>query len=105
NKKCGGNYFLPSRPRNLFHFAAHGKVELLGANSPVFYLLARIHYQCGRPGGTRTPIMRFWRPPLYQLELLACNPLLLSFPGAPYDDGTACKISWSRDVRYFSFCF
>ncbi len=27
----------------------------------------------GRPGGTRTPNMRFWRPPLYQLELLTQN--------------------------------
>src|SRR5512145_831431 len=27
----------------------------------------------GRPGGTRTPNMRFWRPPLYQFELLACS--------------------------------
>src|SRR5688572_8812116 len=34
----------------------------------------------GRPGGTRTPNMRFWRPPLYQLELLACNYPLESLP-------------------------
>src|SRR6266511_1042257 len=27
--------------------------------------------ESGRPGGTRTPNMRFWRPPLYQFELLA----------------------------------
>jgi hypothetical protein len=27
---------------------------------------------CGRPGGIRTPNIRFWRPALYQLELLAC---------------------------------
>src|SRR5450759_3526935 len=26
----------------------------------------------GRPGGARTPNIRFWRPALYQLELLAC---------------------------------
>ena len=26
----------------------------------------------GRPGGIRTPNIRFWRPALYQLELLAC---------------------------------
>ena len=25
----------------------------------------------GRPGGTRTPNIRFWRPALYQFELLA----------------------------------
>src|SRR5215475_10463313 len=29
----------------------------------------------GRPGGIRTPSIRFWRPALYQLELLACIPL------------------------------
>ena len=28
-------------------------------------------WQFGRPGGTRTPNTRFWRPLLYQLELLA----------------------------------
>ena len=28
----------------------------------------------GRPGGTRTPNARLWRPPLYQLELLASVP-------------------------------
>ena len=33
------------------------------------YLLKKVS---GRPGGIRTPNMRFWRPPLYQLELLAC---------------------------------
>src|SRR5665647_1731313 len=27
----------------------------------------------GRPGGIRTPNIRFWRPALYQLELLACT--------------------------------
>jgi hypothetical protein len=27
----------------------------------------------GRPGGTRTPNIRFWRPALYQFELLACR--------------------------------
>ena len=27
----------------------------------------------GRPGGIRTPSIRFWRPALYQLELLACT--------------------------------
>ena len=27
---------------------------------------------CGRPGGIRTPNIRFWRPALCQLELLAC---------------------------------
>src|SRR5262245_12951588 len=26
----------------------------------------------GRPGGTRTPNLRFWRPATYQCELLAC---------------------------------
>ena len=30
----------------------------------------------GRPGGTRTPNTRFWRPALYQLELLAYIPSL-----------------------------
>src|SRR5438034_1267680 len=29
----------------------------------------------GRPGGIRTPSIRFWRPALYQLELLACTSL------------------------------
>jgi hypothetical protein len=37
----------------------------------------------GRPGGTRTPNMRFWRPPLYQFELLACKLLSSKInPGA-----------------------
>ena len=29
--------------------------------------------EIGRPGGIRTPNIRFWRPALYQLELLACT--------------------------------
>ena len=28
-------------------------------------------FQFGRPGGIRTPNIRFWRPALYQFELLA----------------------------------
>ena len=40
----------------------------------------------GRPGGTRTPNMRFWRPPLYQLELLAYTSgvLLCLFVGSMF---------------------
>src|SRR5579862_203904 len=29
--------------------------------------------EIGRPGGIRTPNPRFWRPMLYQFELLACS--------------------------------
>src|SRR4029077_1938926 len=32
----------------------------------------RIEKKVGRPGGIRTPNPRFWRPMLYQFELLAC---------------------------------
>src|SRR5688572_10408580 len=39
--------------------------------------LMRYLGRAGRPGGTRTPNMWFWRPPLYQLELLACEALRL----------------------------
>ena len=48
----------------------------------------------GRPGGIRTHNIRFWRPALYQFELLACSedhmarvPLSLrvSTPTAPND--------------------
>src|SRR5215475_2412688 len=38
----------------------------------------------GRPGGIRTPSIRFWRPALYQLELLACtwvNSTILAYRG------------------------
>ncbi len=42
------------------------------------------HSRDGRPGGIRTPSIRFWRPALYQLELLACTfyteNMLFSFP-------------------------
>src|ERR1700674_2545276 len=33
--------------------------------------------EIGRPGGIRTPNPRFWRPMLYQFELLACFDRLL----------------------------
>src|SRR5580700_3318204 len=33
--------------------------------------------EIGRPGGIRTPNPRFWRPMLYQFELLACSDRLL----------------------------
>ena len=35
------------------------------------FIASLIIYTNLRPGGTRTPNKRFWRPPLYQLELLA----------------------------------
>src|SRR5471032_2408036 len=40
----------------------------------------------GRPGGTRTPNKRFWRPPLYQLELLAYRftPICTRGRGVPH---------------------
>ena len=34
---------------------------------------AQFKISAGRPGGIRTPSIRFWRPALYQLELLACT--------------------------------
>ncbi len=40
---------------------------------------SRTHLKNGRPGGTRTPSIRFWRPALYQLELLAY--FFLPLPG------------------------
>jgi hypothetical protein len=44
--------------------------------------------EIGRPGGTRTPNMRFWRPPLYQFELLACTSHTL--PALSFQDA-ACS--------------
>ena len=60
----------------------------------------------GRPGGIRTPNMRFWRPPLYQLELLACNATLPNvFPDAAYAPCTICSTSCIQCAQGYSACF
>src|SRR5436190_10552067 len=68
------------RPRHATQFAPHLRQKLAGAAEPAEHLLGRLfqiveahHFhstpvQSGRPGGTRTPNSRFWRPVLYQLN-------------------------------------
>ena len=81
--------------RNLFAENFNGShpdtVKYPDTERPVYRLVAlpgalsgkRCSYTIdGRPGGIRTPNQRFWRPPLYQFELLACvKPY--SKPGSP----------------------
>ena len=98
-KENGDNYddsrtddFVASRPRDLLHLAPDISIELGAALGPIFDFLNWIHrisnitaalsvrvgllpaaVCCfvGRPGGIRTHNIRFWRPALCQLELLA----------------------------------
>src|SRR5687768_1983586 len=68
------NHFLTRRPGHLLCLTADVEVKLLGSLRPIFDFLCRIHeISADRPGGIRTPSIRFWRPALYQLELLACT--------------------------------
>jgi hypothetical protein len=85
------NNFLTARPGNFSHFTARVGVKLFRLRYPLFNLFCQIHFldgcahrvcirsrsstlkSAGRPGGIRTPSIRFWRPALYQLELLACT--------------------------------
>src|SRR5688500_7368383 len=60
--------FLTSRKNSIVRL----KVFLIFSKNRFIDLCAQSS-SVGRPGGTRTPNMRFWRPPLYQLELLACK--------------------------------
>jgi hypothetical protein len=69
--------------------------------------------QPGRPGGIRTPNFRFWRPALYQLELLACVPAPTRRPGrdstGPYFFLSLCGVCARhclQNLRSSSFaCF
>src|SRR6266853_6539405 len=44
-------------------------VRMARATSPIctirVFVIVSLRKEVGRPGGTRTPNMRFWRPPLY----------------------------------------
>src|SRR6266849_4318502 len=44
-------------------------VRMASATSPIctirVFVIVSLQEEVGRPGGTRTPNMRFWRPPLY----------------------------------------
>src|SRR5262252_2716714 len=82
---------LPGRPGDLGHLAAHFAIELERTSAPRARnrrrqflaclihrrrLLSVRHYASrliGRSGGTRTPGLRFWRPPLYQLSYTPKN--------------------------------
>ena len=66
--------FLTSRKKSIVRL----KIFLIFSKNRFIALLMQSD-SVGRPGGTRTPNMRFWRPPLYQLELLACKCPLASF--------------------------
>src|SRR5215469_4598851 len=77
---------LPGRPRDFGQLAAHFAVELDRTSAARAwnrrrqflarlvrrrrFLSVRHDLLCliGRSGGTRTPGLRFWRPPLYQLS-------------------------------------
>ena len=89
---CCTDNFVASRPRDLLYLAPDISIKLGASLGPVFDSLNRIHriskiivafsvhvgllpaaVCCfiGRPGGIRTHNIRFWRPALCQLELLA----------------------------------
>ena len=98
-KENGDNYdasrtddFVASWPRDFLQLAPDISIELCAALGPIFDSLNWIHriskitvalsvrvgllpaaVCCfvGRPGGIRTHNIRFWRPALCQLELLA----------------------------------
>ena len=59
------------------HPEPNRKVGRLFRTSFAWVLASR---EYGRPGGTRTPNTRLWRPLLYQLELLA-SPIPPDLPG------------------------
>jgi hypothetical protein len=66
----------------------------------------------GRPGGTRTPNMRFWRPPLYhssywpvQIWSYKHNAALNAFPYAAYERGSDYRISLIPTARSSFFYF
>src|SRR6476660_9427235 len=45
------------------------KSRVVGHHSRIGFILFPLARSYGRGGGIRTPNLRFWRPPLYQLEL------------------------------------
>src|SRR6266702_3806670 len=45
------------------------KSRVVGHHSRIGFIPLSLARSYGRGGGIRTPNLRFWRPPLYQLEL------------------------------------
>src|SRR5262245_5646241 len=59
--------------RNVFTFSNHAFMRSPYASIPAPKRRAAKPRRLGRPGGTRTPNPRFWRPVLWPIELLACS--------------------------------
>ena len=83
DNRCRSNKLVSRRPGDVIQFLPNIANELDAALDALSDSLKEFFHRSaivrgtapqrsGRPGGTRTPNMRFWRPPLYQLELLAC---------------------------------
>src|SRR5947199_2792391 len=82
DNRCRSNKLVSRRPGDVIQFLPNIANELDAALDALSDSLKEFFHRSaigggaalrsGRPGGTRTPNMRFWRPPLYQFELLAC---------------------------------
>src|SRR5438093_5849383 len=84
DNRCRSNKLVSRRPGDVIQFLPNIANELDAALDALSDSLKEFFHRSaivrgtapqrsGRPGGTRTPNMRFWRPPLYQFELLACS--------------------------------
>ncbi len=85
--------------------STYGLFLVIRSARPRFESLLAHRYITRRPGGTRTPNRRFWRPLLYQLELLAYFVRNSIFRNQI--SGFLSSVFWLLKLSYFfiSLCF